>query len=220
MEGVCAGKSEVRSPKSEGRPKPEGRTGSRARARCGRPVIGHATRNTQHATLPCPVARTAPPGLCAAPCPRRRRWPGRSSWRPWRNWKRKEVRDNASKMIGLVIEAGYEDYLEESYANYRSRLEDLEQLAVFARQFPTVEDFLTQLALLTNLEAEDEQPARHGRRAAAAFDDSPGQGAGVRCGVRDHAVRWAVPFRAVAGNGRGRGGRAAADVCGHHAGPE
>ncbi len=71
-----------------------------------------------------------------------------------------EVRANASKMIGLVIEAGYEDYLEENYANYRSRLEDLEQLAVFARQFPTVEDFLTQLALLTNVEAEDEQPAR------------------------------------------------------------
>jgi DNA helicase-2/ATP-dependent DNA helicase PcrA len=72
----------------------------------------------------------------------------------------KEVRDNASEMIGLVIEAGYEDYLEESYANYRSRLEDLQQLAVFARQFPTVGDFLTQLALLTNVEAEAEQPAR------------------------------------------------------------
>jgi DNA helicase-2/ATP-dependent DNA helicase PcrA len=72
----------------------------------------------------------------------------------------KEVRNNASKMIGLVIEAGYEDYLEETYANYRSRLEDLEQLAVFARQFLSVEDLLTQLALLTNLEAEDEQPAR------------------------------------------------------------
>jgi len=71
-----------------------------------------------------------------------------------------DVRENASEMIGLVIEAGYEDYLEESYANYRSRLEDLEQLAVFARQFPTVEDFLTQLALLTNLEAEDGQPAK------------------------------------------------------------
>jgi DNA helicase-2/ATP-dependent DNA helicase PcrA len=71
----------------------------------------------------------------------------------------KEVRDSASKMIGLVIEAGYEDYLKESYDNYRSRLEDLQQLAVFARQFPTVEEFLTQLALLTNLEAEDGQPA-------------------------------------------------------------
>jgi DNA helicase-2/ATP-dependent DNA helicase PcrA len=71
----------------------------------------------------------------------------------------KEIRDNASAMIGLVIEAGYEDYLEESYDNYRSRLDDLQQLAVFARQFHSVEDFLTQLALLTNVEAEAEQPA-------------------------------------------------------------
>jgi DNA helicase-2/ATP-dependent DNA helicase PcrA len=69
------------------------------------------------------------------------------------------IRDNASAMIGLVIEAGYEDYLEENYDNYRSRLDDLQQLAVFARQFHSVEDFLTQLALLTNVEAEAEQPA-------------------------------------------------------------
>jgi DNA helicase-2/ATP-dependent DNA helicase PcrA len=70
-----------------------------------------------------------------------------------------DVRESAAKMIELVLEAGYEDYLEDNFANYRSRLEDLEQLAVFARQFPTIEDFLTQLALLTNLEAEDGQPA-------------------------------------------------------------
>ncbi len=71
----------------------------------------------------------------------------------------KDIRANASAMISLVIEAGYEDYLEESYDNYRSRLEDLQQLAVFARQFNVVEDFLSQLALLTNVEAEAEQPA-------------------------------------------------------------
>jgi DNA helicase-2/ATP-dependent DNA helicase PcrA len=68
------------------------------------------------------------------------------------------VRGNASKMIRLVIEAGYEDHLKENYANYRSRLEDLEQLAVFAQQFATVEDFLTQLALLTNLDADEDRP--------------------------------------------------------------
>lgn len=69
------------------------------------------------------------------------------------------IRNDASKMIRLVIEAGYETHLKENYANYRSRLEDLEQLAVFAQQFSTLEEFLTQLALLTNLEAEDGQPA-------------------------------------------------------------
>jgi DNA helicase-2/ATP-dependent DNA helicase PcrA len=70
----------------------------------------------------------------------------------------KDVRSNASKMIRLVLEAGYSDYLEESYANFRSRLEDLEQLGVFARQFATIDEFLTQLALLTNVEAEGDQP--------------------------------------------------------------
>ncbi len=70
-----------------------------------------------------------------------------------------DARTDASKMIRLVVEAGYEDHLKENYANYRSRLDDLEQLAVFARQFEKVEDFLTQLALLTNVEAEDDQPA-------------------------------------------------------------
>jgi DNA helicase-2/ATP-dependent DNA helicase PcrA len=65
-----------------------------------------------------------------------------------------DVRNSASKMIELALDAGYEDYLKENYANHLSRLDDLEQLAVFARQFQAVEDFLTQLALLTNVEAE------------------------------------------------------------------
>ncbi|HXT10630.1 MAG TPA: UvrD-helicase domain-containing protein [Candidatus Angelobacter sp.] len=71
----------------------------------------------------------------------------------------KDVRGNASKMIRLAVEAGYDEHLKENYPNFQSRLEDLEQLAVFARQFETVEDFLTQLALLTNVEAEDDQKA-------------------------------------------------------------
>jgi DNA helicase-2/ATP-dependent DNA helicase PcrA len=70
-----------------------------------------------------------------------------------------DARGNPSRMLRLVIEAGYEDYLEETYANYRTRLEDLQQLGVFAQQFPNVEEFLTQLALLSNVEAEDDSPA-------------------------------------------------------------
>lgn len=69
------------------------------------------------------------------------------------------VRGRTSEMIRLIIEAGYEDYLEESYPNYRARLEDLEQLASYAAQFKTTEEFLSQLALLSNLEAEDDRPA-------------------------------------------------------------
>jgi DNA helicase-2/ATP-dependent DNA helicase PcrA len=71
-----------------------------------------------------------------------------------------ELREDPSEMIGLVIEAGYEDHLKENYANYRSRLEDVQQLAIFAQQFESMQDFLVQLALLTNLDAEVEEPAR------------------------------------------------------------
>ena len=67
------------------------------------------------------------------------------------------VRSSPSQMIQHIIEAGYEDYLQENFANYRQRLEDIEQLAGFALQFKTTEEFLTQLSLLTNVEAEDKQ---------------------------------------------------------------
>jgi DNA helicase-2/ATP-dependent DNA helicase PcrA len=67
------------------------------------------------------------------------------------------VRSKPSEMIRIVIEAQYEDYLKETFANYRNRLEDLEQLASFAQQFQTTEDFLTQLSLLTNIEAEEDR---------------------------------------------------------------
>jgi DNA helicase-2/ATP-dependent DNA helicase PcrA len=71
-----------------------------------------------------------------------------------------ETRQSASNMIQLVMEAGYEDYLKEQYANYRSRQEDLEQLANFALKFATVEEFLTQLALQTAIEAAESAPAQ------------------------------------------------------------
>src|SRR6266568_1383179 len=69
------------------------------------------------------------------------------------------VRSRPDQMIRQVLEAGYEEYLQETYTNYRSRLEDLQQLASFARQFASLEEFLTQLSLLANLEAEGDKPA-------------------------------------------------------------
>ena len=70
-----------------------------------------------------------------------------------------ELKNDPAQMIKLVVDADYEDYLKENYPNYRNRLDELEQLAIFGRQFKTVDDFLSQLALLTNLEAEAEQAA-------------------------------------------------------------
>ncbi len=67
-----------------------------------------------------------------------------------------ETRRSAAKMLRLVMDAGYDDYLKETFDNYERRLEEIQQLAEFAFQFGTVEEFLTQLALLTNVEAEDD----------------------------------------------------------------
>jgi DNA helicase-2/ATP-dependent DNA helicase PcrA len=120
-------------------------------------VVQHATRNTLH-SLPSSLF----PRLqaCAGVVPKKAATAWAQFTATMAQLAGEGIHEDASKMIGVVIEAGYEEYLEETYANYRSRLEDLQQLAVFARQFPTVEDFLTQLALLTNVEAEDDQPAQ------------------------------------------------------------
>ena len=66
------------------------------------------------------------------------------------------TRRSAAKMLRLVMDAGYDDYLKETYDNYERRLDEIQQLAEFAFQFGTVEEFLTQLALLTNVEAEED----------------------------------------------------------------
>ena len=65
------------------------------------------------------------------------------------------TRASAGAMMKIVVEAGYEDYLKATHENYPSRLDDLEQLGVFSEQFDSMQEFLTQLALLTNIEAEE-----------------------------------------------------------------
>lgn len=61
----------------------------------------------------------------------------------------------ADEMIELVVDGFYAGYAKAKYPNARARLEDLQQLASFGSQFQSVDDFLSQLALLTNLEADD-----------------------------------------------------------------
>ncbi len=65
-----------------------------------------------------------------------------------------EVRQSPASMIRLVIDAGYDEYLEANFERPRNRLDDLQQLATYAQQFPGAPEFLSELALQTNLEAE------------------------------------------------------------------
>jgi DNA helicase-2/ATP-dependent DNA helicase PcrA len=59
-----------------------------------------------------------------------------------------------SEMITSVVEAIYDDYAKVNFTNYELRKEDLTQLAAFARQFKDVNEFLSQLALISNVDGE------------------------------------------------------------------
>ena len=59
-----------------------------------------------------------------------------------------------SEMIRSVVEAIYDDYAKVNFTNYELRREDLDQLAVFAQQFKDVHELLSQLALISNVDAE------------------------------------------------------------------
>lgn len=59
-----------------------------------------------------------------------------------------------SEMITSIVEAIYDDYAKVNFTNYELRREDLNQLAAFARQFKDLSEFLSQLALISNVDAE------------------------------------------------------------------
>ncbi|MST94002.1 MAG: ATP-dependent helicase [Pedosphaera sp.] len=113
----------------------------------------HGTRSAEQGTLAAALQK------CSAAVPKK----AATAWAEFvitiSQLEAPAIRAQPAKMIRQVIEAGYEDYLQETFPNHRSRLDDLEQLASFALQFTSTEDFLTQLSLLTNLEAEAEQAA-------------------------------------------------------------
>jgi DNA helicase-2/ATP-dependent DNA helicase PcrA len=54
--------------------------------------------------------------------------------------------------IETVMEAVYEDYMKAEFANFENRREDLRTLTGYARQFSSLEEFLAQIALLTNVD--------------------------------------------------------------------
>ena len=69
------------------------------------------------------------------------------------------VRTKPGQMIALIVLAVYEDYLKEEFPNYRQRLEDVKQLAEFAERFQSLDEFLSQLALMTNVESSESSAA-------------------------------------------------------------
>lgn len=61
------------------------------------------------------------------------------------------------RAIEAVMDAVYDDYMKVEFANYENRREDLRTFIGYARQFPSTEDFLAQVALLTNVDHTETQ---------------------------------------------------------------
>lgn len=78
------------------------------------------------------------------------------SSQPWRDFVTliemlvgPENRGNPSRQITLIVENGYEQYLQENFENADARMEDLRGLAQFANRYSSTEDLLAELALLS-----------------------------------------------------------------------
>ncbi len=54
-----------------------------------------------------------------------------------------------ANQINLILENGYEQYLQENFENADARMEDLRGLAQFANRYDSTEDLLAELALLS-----------------------------------------------------------------------
>ncbi len=65
------------------------------------------------------------------------------------------------KIIDVLLnKADYRDYLQDTYSDAAGREEDLIQLGSFASRFASLEDFLNELALLTNMSEAEELAER------------------------------------------------------------
>ncbi|HET9595121.1 MAG TPA: ATP-dependent helicase [Anaeromyxobacteraceae bacterium] len=62
--------------------------------------------------------------------------------------------DLPGEAIELVLGEGYEDHLKAEFLNADARVEDIRQLAEYARGYEDTEQFLAEIALLTELSAE------------------------------------------------------------------
>jgi DNA helicase-2/ATP-dependent DNA helicase PcrA len=66
-----------------------------------------------------------------------------------------EAREDPETAIHVVLESTYGEYAAGRFDNYESRMEDLQQLAIFAAQYSSVHALLEELLLLGELYGQD-----------------------------------------------------------------
>ena len=101
-----------------------------------------------------PVGTVLSPGIMKV-LPKR----ARESWHLFKSFMQgldaDGVLQRPSDSIRVVMDSGYDLYLKSNYEDYAERKEDILQLANYAGNFSSTEEFLSDLALLTSVQSED-----------------------------------------------------------------
>ena len=68
--------------------------------------------------------------------------------------------DDPGEVIFRFVKEFYDEYAVETFENYDRRKEDIDALIDFTTRFESGEDFLSEMSLLTNLDAETDMPVQ------------------------------------------------------------
>lgn len=129
----------------------------------GSPRVGDVSSVTSAATGSGSIATSLQ--ACSGKVPKRARIAWAQFVATLDQLEKAAVDSSAGTLINIVVEAGYDEHVKANFDNALSRLDDLKQLGSFSEQFESMQEFLSQLALLTNLEAEEaEAPDRDTER--------------------------------------------------------
>ena len=86
--------------------------------------------------------------------------PAKNDWQKisevFSDFKEDKLHEDFGEVIYRFTTGFYEDYAAETYDNHIDRLADLEELASYSTKFKDLQEFLSEVALISNLEAEDE----------------------------------------------------------------
>jgi DNA helicase-2/ATP-dependent DNA helicase PcrA len=71
--------------------------------------------------------------------------------------KEADTAEEGGREIEAFLECFYAQYAEATFENADRRIDDVHELAAFIRKFDSVENFLSEVALLTNMDAESDR---------------------------------------------------------------
>lgn len=91
--------------------------------------------------------------------------------------------DRPGEGIEAILAGGYEEWLVANHANAQARVEDIQQLAAYARQFSDLESFLSEVSLLSELGGQDVEE-----------EDAPDEHVTLSSIHRAKGLEWKVVF--------------------------